>query len=63
MYYGEFENRELDKSKHRSRLISRLSEGRKIDASSCDIDYPDPAESMFANCYGHQEFRSRRVLR
>ena len=32
---------QLDNSKHRSRVISRLSEDRKIHASSCNIDYPD----------------------
>ena len=38
---------QLDNSKHCSRAISRLSEGRKIPVLSCNIDYPDP-ESMFA---------------
>ena len=38
----------LDNSKHRSRAISRLSEGRKIHVLSCNIDYRDRPESMFA---------------
>ena len=33
---------QLDNSKHRSRAISRLSEGRKIHVLSCNIDYSDP---------------------
>ena len=32
----------LDNSKHRSRAISRLSEGRKIHVLSCNIDYRNP---------------------
>ena len=45
---------QLDNSKHRSRAISRLSEGsegRKIHVLSCNIDYPSlprSPESMFA---------------
>ena len=33
---------QLDNSKHRSRAISRLSEGRKIHVLSCNIDYRFP---------------------
>ena len=33
---------QLDNSKHRSRAISRLSEGRKIHILLCNIDYPAP---------------------
>ena len=33
---------QLDNSKHHSRAISRLSEGRKIHVLSCIIDYPEP---------------------
>ena len=59
------ENALLDNSKHRSRVItrSRLSEGRKIYASACKYQLPGSPEFMFAKCYGHQEFKSRRVLR
>ena len=32
---------QLDNSKHRSRAISRLSEGRKVHVLSCIIDYPE----------------------
>ena len=32
----------LDNSKHRSRANGRLSEGRKSNVLSCNIDYPDP---------------------
>ena len=32
----------LDNFKHRSRANSRLSEGRKSNVLSCNIDYPDP---------------------
>ena len=38
---------QLDNSKHRSRAISRLSEGRKIPILSCNIDYL-VSKSMFA---------------
>ena len=55
---------QLDNSKHRSRAISRLSEGRRIHVLSCNIDYPVPlSPSHHTTCSHRGSLAHVRLLR